>query len=58
MRTHALLTVVILDVNDNTPVFTPADHHRCETTVDEDIADLPAVVLTPKASDADSGANG
>lgn len=55
MRGSADLEITILDVNDNAPHFD--ENFECVANLPEDLP-LPAVILQPKATDADSGVNG
>ncbi|XP_048580487.1 cadherin-23-like isoform X2 [Nematostella vectensis] len=54
-RGHANVTVIILDQNDNPPVFTPASYNA---TFTEGSSTRGVLIATVKATDSDDGANG
>ncbi|KAL3981450.1 Cadherin domain family protein [Acanthocheilonema viteae] len=54
MTSRALLEIILLDVNDNAPVF---EQEFCNVTIMENIT-VPSNILQIKATDSDSGQNG
>lgn len=54
MNSSSLVEINVLDANDNSPIF---EQQNCVAIVPENIT-IPAIILTVKATDADSGNNG